>query len=456
MKKRFIALLISSLLLLTSMYAQEDKYKIYVSKENCGTYLPVVLLDHFDKTLDFEEGRSLVPKDCYDVLAVSEDICLSDQSFHDGFALDPEEFNELTFERKGEDLFIIDGKGYKYKRVSLKANCSKEVNAYVANKLFQCIKDLKDVELIGSELLIKRKGYYSITLDSMWWDTTDSLAIINGLGLKTKGMSGGLYKSVSKGYVLGYNICDEELIHFPLLSYEPLIPLEEMDISELRLYRNLQYARHGYKFKSQDLTEIFSQFEWYHPQVSNKGITLTKEEQAIVNKCFALEEEKKKENSKKKILSLSDEKKEEEIVGVWYSYEKNTNEPYGYVFKDDGTFEYKDYITQKAKLFESVCCKGKWKISDNDIFVKIDSYKTCYGGHIPNKPIPNTKRRRCSECRSVPGRSCARRRWPLPEGSAFFLHRNTKWSRSWLDRPCGSPAPAIWYPAPAPVSGCGR
>lgn len=39
--------------------------------------------------------------------------------------------------------------------------------------------------------------------------------------------------------------------------------------SELRILRNSIFARHGYIFKSEDLKEYFSKFEWYKPQFSN-------------------------------------------------------------------------------------------------------------------------------------------------------------------------------------------
>jgi hypothetical protein len=41
--------------------------------------------------------------------------------------------------------------------------------------------------------------------------------------------------------------------------------LSGMDKSTLRLARNEIFARHGYKFKSDDLTAYFSQFAWYNP-----------------------------------------------------------------------------------------------------------------------------------------------------------------------------------------------
>ncbi|MCR5081464.1 MAG: YARHG domain-containing protein [Treponema sp.] len=40
---------------------------------------------------------------------------------------------------------------------------------------------------------------------------------------------------------------------------------------DLRILRNTIYAKYGYKFKSQDLNEIFSKCDWYSPKESNAG-----------------------------------------------------------------------------------------------------------------------------------------------------------------------------------------
>ena len=375
MKKRIISLIISSLLLIISLYAESNEFEIQVPKEYCGTYLPEVCLEYFDKTLNFEKAQNIVPKDCHDVLAVKEDICLSDVSFHDGYAIEKEEFAKFKFEEKGKDLFIIDGNGYKYKRFSLVPNCYREVSKYVSQKLFECVDDLRNVEVIGDELFIENVGFYSLVLDSMWYSTPDTLAILSGDGLKTNGISGGLYNGVQRGSFMAFDVSDEEVFHFPLLSYTPLIPLEEMSGSELRLYRNLQFARHGYKFKSKDLQEIFAQFEWYTPQKNNNGIKLTKEEQDIVNKCLDLEKEKKEILSKNKLLTLSEEEKKQYITGVWYNTPSPRDNSCGYVFYSDGTFEYKDTESKIAKAFYFSSCKGEWKIVDNDIYIKIKKWR---------------------------------------------------------------------------------
>jgi len=45
--------------------------------------------------------------------------------------------------------------------------------------------------------------------------------------------------------------------------------LEGLTQSELRILRNSIYARHGYIFKSADLTAYFSRFSWYHPTLTD-------------------------------------------------------------------------------------------------------------------------------------------------------------------------------------------
>lgn len=53
--------------------------------------------------------------------------------------------------------------------------------------------------------------------------------------------------------------------------YTRLTPSELAGLSksDLRIMRNTIYARHGYIFKSDDLTEYFSNFSWYKPRYSS-------------------------------------------------------------------------------------------------------------------------------------------------------------------------------------------
>jgi hypothetical protein len=54
-----------------------------------------------------------------------------------------------------------------------------------------------------------------------------------------------------------------------------IFSVSQMDNSNLRLLRNMIYARHGYKFNSADLTAFFSRFDWYKPKYNNVDRFLT-------------------------------------------------------------------------------------------------------------------------------------------------------------------------------------
>lgn len=42
---------------------------------------------------------------------------------------------------------------------------------------------------------------------------------------------------------------------------------------ELCILRNSMYARHGRKFKREDLRDFFSKFSWYNPQYTEVSLT---------------------------------------------------------------------------------------------------------------------------------------------------------------------------------------
>lgn len=54
-----------------------------------------------------------------------------------------------------------------------------------------------------------------------------------------------------------------------------VISLEPLSKNDLRILRNMIYAKHGYKFKSDDLKEFFRKFSWYKPQYTNVDAMLS-------------------------------------------------------------------------------------------------------------------------------------------------------------------------------------
>ena len=65
-------------------------------------------------------------------------------------------------------------------------------------------------------------------------------------------------------------------------SYVSANDLRYKSGSDLRIMRNYIFARHGYKFKSQDLQRFFSQYPWYQPLYNDVSSRLNKIEKANI------------------------------------------------------------------------------------------------------------------------------------------------------------------------------
>lgn len=82
-----------------------------------------------------------------------------------------------------------------------------------------------------------------------------------------------------------YEEADEEYI-----TDDDLVGLS---VPELRIERNEIFAKYGYIFKSQDLSEYFSQFSWYNPQYDNVDDMLTDADEQNLSLIQAYETDKK-------------------------------------------------------------------------------------------------------------------------------------------------------------------
>lgn len=66
--------------------------------------------------------------------------------------------------------------------------------------------------------------------------------------------------------------------------------LENKSSRELRIMRNYIFARHGYIFKSDDLWQYFSQYDWYTPISRNVTKELSKIERDNIKLIEAYED----------------------------------------------------------------------------------------------------------------------------------------------------------------------
>jgi hypothetical protein len=70
----------------------------------------------------------------------------------------------------------------------------------------------------------------------------------------------------------GYNDdIDDDVDPYPFLRQRKITDadLAYADGEQLEKMRNYIFARHGYRFKRDDLFRYFSQFDWYHPVTSD-------------------------------------------------------------------------------------------------------------------------------------------------------------------------------------------
>ena len=80
-----------------------------------------------------------------------------------------------------------------------------------------------------------------------------------------------------------------------LISKIDSIEISEMTSANLRLLRNEIFARHGYIFKSQELTNYFSKFDWYQPKLTSDQVDkkLSETDRYNISLIKSLENDKK-------------------------------------------------------------------------------------------------------------------------------------------------------------------
>lgn len=161
------------------------------------------------------------------------------------------------------------------------------------------------------------------------------------------------------------------------LDYEFQNEMYSMSLSELKLLRNEFFAKQGYNFKSKELKEHFSQFNWYQGTKSIDEIELSKNEQAQVNFIKKVEKEKKLNESRIKILKILPEIPAESMeTWEWKKedrteYVKNSVEV-GYLTNDNSGMLQKKFLSDHHFFVQVV--DGVWEllvipIKNNSYFI---------------------------------------------------------------------------------------
>lgn len=87
------------------------------------------------------------------------------------------------------------------------------------------------------------------------------------------------------------------------------LELSKMTNSELRLLRNMIYAKYGHIFNSEDLNQLYSNFNWYNPNKKVSDSQLTKVEFDLVKRITIFETRQETEPS----INFG-----KEIIGIWH------------------------------------------------------------------------------------------------------------------------------------------
>lgn len=165
------------------------------------------------------------------------------------------------------------------------------------------------------------------------------------------------YKYLSESYKEKFN-------EYGLFPYMGTMLYNQITKTELKLFRNLFYAKKGYIFNDEELTKYFKQFPWYKPQ--SKNISFTDLENTAINRIriFEADSTSKYEFGNENI--------------IWEVWNGGANER-GPLLKlnRDSSFEYT--TGQTINRLKKV--KGNWSISNNKIILIVESEEAIFGGY---------------------------------------------------------------------------
>ena len=154
------------------------------------------------------------------------------------------------------------------------------------------------------------------------------------------------------------------------LSYEFKNEMHSKSLSELKIIRNEFFAKKGYIFKSKDLNEHFSQFNWYVGTKSIEQIELSEIEKLKTDFIKKVEHKKKLNNKRIKTLELLSILPGDSM-GSWdwtmedrIEYTKDCKNA-GYLLNDNSGMMQKSFIDDKH-LFVQVI-DGVWEFLVIDI-----------------------------------------------------------------------------------------
>jgi hypothetical protein len=132
---------------------------------------------------------------------------------------------------------------------------------------------------------------------------------------------------------------------------------------ELKIMRNEIFARHGYKFKSQDMKEYFSKQKWYKPEYDDVTSKLTEVENANIKMIKEYENNLQKSKPSPKISELIEKQKREIVFKTpWGSgktelnhlipEEANPEAPMSFVIDNSEKIFVLDQVNERVQVYD--------------------------------------------------------------------------------------------------------
>ena len=153
---------------------------------------------------------------------------------------------------------------------------------------------------------------------------------------------------------------------YPEASNRQLTPedLKEKSLWELKIMRNEIFARHGYKFKSEEMKSYFDKQKWYEPKYNNVNSKLTYTESSNIKLIKEYEDNLKKTEKASSISELIEKQKREIVFKTpWGSEttelnhiipeEANPEAPMSFVVDESGTIFVLDQVNKRIQVFEN-------------------------------------------------------------------------------------------------------
>ena len=202
---------------------------------------------------------------------------------------------------------------------------------------------------------------------------------------------------------------DISVLEMPYLND---LQLGALSKTELKLFRNMFYAKKGYNFSDEELEKYFRQFDWYKPTAKN--ITFTDLEQTAINRIKLFESES----------TVKYDYQDRDIV--WEEWNGGADQR-GSLLKlnKDKTFVYKPAEGMNRLKY----IYGKWSISNNKIILSVESEKVYFGGYIAEHP--NTPYIDKATVGVITFEKPINITLPLNESDAYKQY-NFTWSEKWL------------------------